>query len=382
MPTELHPVYDSVFNNPAGSFAWRNYTDTACVIGRIELKAGVEIQFCEVKQWLSLAERRIPCDIAPYQVQDAAGHVIRITPFITECRGLIILGGDWIPIRETGVALLEQMVHTPGLYLQKAKNIRQHADKCIADIKTIVDYPKDAVLVGGDTNYYHWLIDYLPRLLLARKYAGIGNYHIVVNKPLLPFQVETLALLGLDERQLLLVGDDEAIRPRATLVPSLLASTTVPHPALPKLLQDAYPRRHSTSSARVYLSRQEATSRQLTNEAELIVLLERYGFERYMPGALSFQQQIDLCYGAQALVAVHGAGMANLAFCPATTKVFEIFTPHHKVTSMYMLSRICKREHRFVPARNVTFGRDGNPLLGNWEVDLEAMESALSTALD
>ncbi len=342
----------------------------------------MELQFCDVEHWLSLADRQIPCDIAPYQVRDAADHVIRITPFITECRGLIILGGDWIPILETGVALLEQMVHTPIIYLGKAKNIRQDAGKCYANIKAIAEYPGDAILVGGDTNYYHWLIDYLPRLLLAIKYVDISKFQIVVNKPLLPFQRESLALLGLHESRLLPVGDREAIRPRMTLVPSLLASTTVPHPALPKLLQDAYPRRHASRCERVYLSRQDAASRQLINEAELIVLLERYGFERYMPGALSFQQQIDLCYGAQALVAVHGAGMANLAFCPATTKVFEIFTPHHRVTSMYMLSRTCKREHRFVPARNITFGRDGNPLLGNWEVDMEAMESALSAELD
>ena len=342
----------------------------------------MELQFCDVEQWLSLADRLIPCDIAPYQVSDAAGHVVRITPFIAECRDLIILGGDWLPIRQDGIALLEQMVHTPSIYLGKAKNIRQEAGTCVANIKAIADYAGDVVLVGGDTNYYHWLIDFLPRVLLARKYADISTSRLVVNKPLLRFQHESLALLGLDERRLLPLGNDEAIRPRTTLVPSLLASTTVPHPILPKLLQEAFPRQHASASKRVYLSRQDATSRQLSNEGELIALLERYGFERCLPASLSFQQQIDLCYGAQALVAVHGAAMANLAFCPASTKVFEIFTPHHKVTSMYMLSRTCKREHRFVPARNITFGKDGNPLLGNWEVDLEAMESALNAALD
>ena len=122
--------------------------------------------------------------------------------------------------------------------------------------------------------------------------------------------------------------------------------------------------------------------RKLTNEAELISLLEQYGFEQYTPASLGFQQQIDLCYGAAALVAVHGAAMANIAFCPATAKVFEIFTPLHKATFMSMLSRTCKREHRFVPARNVTFGKDGNALYGNWEVDLEAMQSALNSALN
>ena len=341
----------------------------------------MEIEFCSVEQWLARADRRIACDLAPYQVKDGGGQVIRITPFITACRDLTILGGDWLPIRDDGVALLEQMVHTPGLYLQKARNISQRGDKPVANIKSIIEYPGDVILVGGDTNYYHWLIDYLPRLLLARKYAGSGDFRIVINTPLLKFQRESLALLGIDERQLLPVADGEAVRARTTLVPSLLAATTVPHPAITALLQDAFPRRHHATGARIYLSRQDATSRQLCNEPELIALLQRFGFERHLPSELDFQRQIDICYGAQALVAVHGAGMANLVFCPASARIFEIFSPLHKVTSMFMLSRISKRVHTFVPARNVTIGSDGNPLFGHWEVDLAAMESALSEKL-
>jgi len=340
----------------------------------------LELRFCDVTQWLSLADRRIPCDLVPYQVRDAADHVVTIVPFMTECRNLVILGGDWLPVREGGIMLLEQMVHTPGLYPDKAKNIRSHEGKWFANIGTITECPEDAILIGADGNYYHWLIIYLPRLLLARKYADISNLRIVVNKSLKSFERETLALLGVDG-QLLPVGDDEVIRPRATLVPSLLVSNTVVHPVVPQLLQDAFPRRRISSCKRVYLSRQDARTRQLTNEAELTALLGRYGFERHVPASLSFQEQIDLCYGAEALVAVHGAAMTNLIFCPPAAQVFEIYTPHHQSTFMYMLSRLSKRKHHFVPARNAMFGKDGHPLHGNWEVDLDAMEAALKSNL-
>ncbi len=250
----------------------------------------MELRFCDVTQWLSFGDRIVPCDLVPYQVRDAADHVVTVVPFMTECRGLIILGGDWLPVRENGVMLLEQMVHTPGLYPDKAKNIRSHEGKWFANIKTITECPEDAILIGADGNYYHWLIIYLPRLLLARKYADISNLRIIVNKSLKPFERETLALLGLEGR-LLPVGNDEVIRPRATLVPSLLVANTVPHPAVPKLLRDAFPRRRISSCKRIYLSRQDAQTRQLTNEAELTALLERYGFERHVPGLLSFRSR-------------------------------------------------------------------------------------------
>src|SRR5271157_3665494 len=125
LPTEMLPVYDDASVTRVGYFTRRDYTESAFSTGHVAPKVSVEIQFCDVEEWLSLADRRIPCDIGPYQVSDATGHLIRITPFLTVCRGLLILGGDWIPIRDTGTALLEQMVHTPGIYFGKAKNIRQ-----------------------------------------------------------------------------------------------------------------------------------------------------------------------------------------------------------------------------------------------------------------
>jgi capsular polysaccharide biosynthesis protein len=339
------------------------------------------LKFHEVDQWLALVKRQIPCDIAPYQVQDAANCVVKIKPFIAECRDVMVAGRDWIPVLGSGDALLEQMVHSPSLYLPKAKNIRRQGGDYVADFGPITDCPGESILVGGSPNYYHWLIDYLPRLLLAERYVDIDKLRVVVNKPLVPFQRESLAQFCVDDDRILEVGDSEAIHAESMIVPSLLVSTTVPHPFLPTLLREAFPQRHDSPCKRIYLSRQDATSRKLTNEPALISLLARYGFERYMPAELGFQEQIDLCYGAEALVAVHGAAMANVVFCPATAKVFEIFTPNHRVTSMYMLSRTCKRDHRFVPAHNVTFGEDGNPLLGHWEVDLDAMESALKAGL-
>lgn len=340
----------------------------------------MDLRFCDVDQWLDLADEQYPCDIPPYIVRDKAGFEVTIKPFVSSSRDLTVVGGDWLPVRADGVTLLDQMVHTPGIYLGKAKNIACSENACSLKIETPREVPQDALLVGGNGNYYHWLVDFLPRLLLARKYADVGARLLIVSSRLLPCEIESLLMLGYDESRLLRLGDNEAVRPRTTMVPSLLASTTVPHPALPALVQQAFPRKRNIATGRIYLSRQEASTRKLTNEPEMIELLERYGFQRYVPGAMSFQEQIDLCGGAEALVGLHGAGMANLVFCPATTRVFEIFTPHHQVTSMFMLSRICKRSHVFVPAQNVTFGKDGAALLGSWQVDLGALDKALGAA--
>lgn len=307
---------------------------------------------------------------------------VRITPFVTDCAGLIVLGRDWIPVRPSGLSVLDQVVHNPELYLPKAEHVRIGEGGYFADIGAVQEFAGDALLIGGSSNYYHWLIDHLPRLLLAKSCCDIGALKIIVNNPLVAFQRESLALLGIGEDQLLQVANETVIRPRRTIVPSMLTWTTVAHPAVLSLLRAAFPRRNQTSCARVYFSRQEAATRRLTNEPELIELLEGFGFERYVPAELGFQEQIDLCYGAEALVAVHGAAMANLIFCPPAAHVFEIYTPEHQSSFMFMLSRLSKRkQHHFVPAPNATYGSDGNPMHGSWTVDLDAMEAALKANL-
>lgn len=334
------------------------------------------LEFRSFAEWVSLAEEQLPCPLKPYVVKDPTGRRIEIAPSLSVHHGLVIPGADWIPIRAGGEATVEQMVHTPSLYLPKARNVRRSEGGWVCTVESIRDFPGEAVLVGGSTYYYHWLIDYLPRWLLARAHARDRGGKLIVNRDLQPFQRQSLSRLGIAEEDLLPVAADEAIRPRVTLVPSVLASTTVPHPAVPAMLRAAF---HSAGGAepRVYLSREDAASRRLSNEAELTRLLESYGFKRYVPGSMTFEEQVSVCGGARAVVAVHGAAMANMVFCPPGAKILEIYTPLHRVTSMVLLARACGHEHRFVPARTLSLGRDHNPLLGNWEVDLDAMAGAL-----
>jgi hypothetical protein len=46
-------------------------------------------------------------------------------------------------------------------------------------------------------------------------------------------------------------------------------------------------------------------------------------------GNLSFQEQVSLFRGAHSIVSCHGAGLANLCFVEAGTRVLEIFSPFY-----------------------------------------------------
>lgn len=338
------------------------------------------IDVVPLRRWLQSAPQILPCPLPPLRIASR----LELVPAITVEHDVLVTGSDFIPIRADGTALLEQAVHTPSIFLdKKGRSVGRDAQgNALAHPGRVRPCDTPCLLVGGSTNYYHWLVDYLPRLLMADEHMSLAGLKLLVNEPLAPFQRETLELLGFRSADLMGVAPGESLRVRRLVMPTLLATTTVPHPAVVNMLRAAFPpRQPATASPRLYLQRQDAPTRRLVNHAALSELLQRHGVATRVPGAMSFQAQVDACAGAQVIVAVHGAGMANTLFCRPGTQVLEISSPERRVTSMALIARQGGLRHRFLDARVVTRGADGNPLLGDWEADLPQLGAALQ-ALD
>jgi capsular polysaccharide biosynthesis protein len=78
---------------------------------------------------------------------------------------------------------------------------------------------------------------------------------------------------------------------------------------------------------RLYISRGLATYRRVLNEADVVQLLARHGFEVVKLEGLSMWEQAEIMASCEAVVAPHGGGLSNLVFCGLGTKVIEIFSP-------------------------------------------------------
>ena len=84
----------------------------------------------------------------------------------------------------------------------------------------------------------------------------------------------------------------------------------------------------------VYISRQRAKGRQIVNHEAFLEMISRLGFvevfaEDYTPRDLATRLR-----EAEILLSPHGAGLANLVFCPPTARVIELFSSHY--TSQYI----------------------------------------------
>lgn len=211
-----------------------------------------------------------------------------------------------------------------------------------------------SLVASNQRFYFHWIFDVLPRLGMARQ-AGFENGPFFVSTKL-PFQRETLKILGIDESRLINASEIGAI-----VTPNLVVPC---HRIMPGLeyskwsidflrgnflvAQDEGP---GSSPRRLYVSRGSATHRRVTNEPELVFCLSRYGFEAIRTEELPFREQVSLFGNAEIVVAPHGGGLANLVFCTPGTKVIELF-PAANIDLFYRLATRMQLDYRFVKSKD------------------------------
>jgi hypothetical protein len=185
-----------------------------------------------------------------------------------------------------------------------------------------------ALATYSSANFYHWLIDALPRLRLVEQ-ADLGDhlYYVPLSSS---FHRQALELLG--------IGLDKCVpatRYQHVLAPKVYVPSQPPGFPSPdiceflrsRLLQPAL--RNSTTKGlkRLYISRKGARWREIVNEDEVVALLEKAGFTSIQLERYSVADQIRLFHEAEFIAGPHGAGLVHLAFCNEGTRVLEISTP-------------------------------------------------------
>jgi capsular polysaccharide biosynthesis protein len=178
---------------------------------------------------------------------------------------------------------------------------------------------------GGVTTYFHWLYDVLPRLHLLEIAGALSDDDtLIVPELRSSFHRESLELLGIDLERCYQVTAPVRI------VSSELSATTGHRnhehvePWVTRFLAERLGRPAAASGRRIYINRHDADLRKLTNESELESALEELGVASVSLDGLPLDEQIELFGSADLVIAPHGAGLANLAFCRAGTRVVEL----------------------------------------------------------
>jgi capsular polysaccharide biosynthesis protein len=203
-------------------------------------------------------------------------------------------------------------------------------------------------------NYYHWLIDCLPRLATLES-VGLGDLPLVVPRRLAPFHLESLAMLGIErDRMTPFAEEADHLQPDELVWAASPAPVNFPTPWLVRWLRTMLGRgvvdERETRGRRLLISR--IGVRRLANEEQVGGALGDLGFEVLVPDALSLAEQIATFAQASMIVAPHGAGLTNIAFANRAA-VLELFPPS-VAWHYYTLSRAAGHEYWYVIGQYAT----------------------------
>jgi hypothetical protein len=184
-----------------------------------------------------------------------------------------------------------------------------------------------AVTPEAGGNYYHWLLDLLPRVLLLKHATqNFSNYDtLLLNGSRANYERETLTVLGVPPEKIRFVDSSDRFQIASAVFPSLDINVVTPW-KIRGLRQLASPVQSNQHRRRLYLSRARAAVRRIANEKEILEALRQHDFEIFEAETLSFRGQADLFANASVIVAPHGAALTNIVLCQPGTHVVEIST--------------------------------------------------------
>ena len=205
-------------------------------------------------------------------------------------------------------------------------------------------------------NYFHWIVECLPRLSLIKNLDK--KIPLLVDEDLPPQFYEALQLLNEEGRELIKLKFGETYKVKKLYYPPQL-SILHDNYGVPIYHQDAiyspkainYIRdtvlkslniAHNKNNRKIYVSRKNSDYRQLLNSTEIENILVKYGFEILCPEYLSFAAQVEVFSQAQIIIGQSGAGMANFMFAPKNCKVIMMAgdDPNTNLHGFHMLAEL------------------------------------------
>lgn len=213
-----------------------------------------------------------------------------------------------------------------------------------------------SLLKDHSRNYYHWLLECLPRAILALRQPIWADAPFLVDAGLPAQLIESLRVLSPTSKH---IAIPKGLRlPVSELYfPSILSPTHDYYGASPRaedfliapesvaLLRGSFLSLVSWDVSEqpqyIYVARSGGTHRSIMNEVKVISALEKMGFTIVYPGKLTFVEQVALFANAKLIVGPTGAGMANIVFAKPDCKIAILAAATHSA-NYYLFAQLAQ----------------------------------------
>jgi hypothetical protein len=189
-------------------------------------------------------------------------------------------------------------------------------------------------------NVCHLWFDKLPRIFELRE--AVPELALFLMTSETSYANDIMDILGIS-----LISHQHVTGPKITLsMPELVISSNsvrTAHPAhhcyrhfaRPVAVLNAQSPVPDAPATRIYIDRSAALTRRLINADEVWAVLKDKGFQSLRLEDLSFPQQRAAFANAQAVVGVHGAGLANVIFCQRSAAIVEILPANYATPAFW-----------------------------------------------
>ncbi len=198
-------------------------------------------------------------------------------------------------------------------------------------------------------NYYHTLFDNLPRLYLISQYLQETPLTLLISSPPTSLEKELIEILYPNKFTFKVVEQSKFYQVENLVFSPFMTRHFcgfLPQEYLEFLTQKLCPKRPRNKIKRIYISRKNVVSRHIANEEELLQFLEPYGFQCYVLDDLSLEEQVELFYDAEIVIAPHGAALSNLLYS-YQVKLLEIFPTIEVIPYYYYLCKSQNHSYRY-----------------------------------
>lgn len=302
------------------------------------------------------------------------------TPYIAELMGVSIIPGTKILLNAEGNALSDELEFGFRLFGQRPK---------LWDME-ITDGPslnfemlpsESGVISSGihmtgehEINYFHWIVEVLPRLFLCEKLLIDTEIPILVSEGLHDNLYALLDIIRAPKRAVLKLPRDRHHRVARLIYPSDLTrildtydrapgkdTTYLPVALLREMavgIKSALDATTSRSGKYIYVKR-NSSYRRLLNQPDIESLLTEKGFDVVDPGRRTLVEQIRIFSQAETIVGPSGAAMANILWCRPGTRLIVLHSDHPLKKYPYWdaLARVCDAQVTYLSgprAHNIT----------------------------
>ncbi|MHA3893211.1 glycosyltransferase family 61 protein [Acinetobacter sp. GXMZU3951] len=273
-------------------------------------------------------------------------------------------------------------------------------ERALFEVKVDTLVGKKVLFLGGNGsfNYFHWLIEILPKLLLLDKYL-IEKYSIeaiVVNQVVkeIPNYKKVLEIVNAELKLPLIYLEQKTSYKFSEVyyittfnnvlfnsvnnIPRIeygyfsisilkkLRNLVLSKNVTPRIeCENKYPKK-------IFLLRGEVSNfnKRFYNESEVAAFFIKKGFVCVKPEKYDFLEQVCLFSRASYIVGPSGAFWSNLIFCKENTKCISWLTGLHKDFSVYStIADLFKIDMKFLTANMLT-----SEMHGSYHVDIKEIE--------